>query len=169
VHQSPRSLIELTFNGPQGAEDVGGRSHGNVVCFLAAVPAATQPCSRVVQLLLLYAFLVMFTAFAVAGAGAVHSKSRHKNTRYQRGKASSIHAFVMADHFGDGRLSPNEVRTFDCLNHRGADERSADDAERAVGHENINTSDENNSESDIAPQGSGSSKDTAVGAQKSRQ
>ena len=118
-----KSAAAFTYS--QGAEDVAGRSHENVACSLVAVPVAKQPCGRVVQLLLLYACIVMFAAFAVAGAGDVHSKYRRQKTRYQRGKASSIQAFVMAEHDGDGRLTPNEVRTFDDLKYRGADEGSA--------------------------------------------
>jgi hypothetical protein len=93
----------------KGAEDVGGRSHDNVASFLgrSAAPVAKQPCSRVMQLLVFYLCIVMFTAFAVAGAGVVHIKTRNQKTRYQKGKESAMQAFAKVGRFWfDPSLTP---------------------------------------------------------------
>ena len=81
----------------------------------AAAGGRKDTCSRTTQLLLLEGLVVICILALIFGVGALHrpsssGKSGH-STRYQRGRESSIRAFMLADKDGDGKLTSDEVRT----------------------------------------------------------
>lgn len=71
-------------------------------------------CNRTTQLLTIeVCFVLCIVALLAAGAlhgGGSGNSKQSVMTRYQRGKASSIQAFRLADKDGDGKLTGDEVR-----------------------------------------------------------
>lgn len=95
-----------------------GRSDDNVAQLLSRYKLANgkrnDACSRTAQLFFLEVLIVLGVLLVTIFAGALHrpsSKSGHSSSRYQRGRESSIRAFRLADKDGDGKLTPDEVRT----------------------------------------------------------